>query len=152
MRNTKFLSLGLALMGVLFFSTVKAQQPQGQSGQNKNAKMQKKGPHGPSGPMKAIMKDLSDNQKKEMKAVKTKFAKETNPLKAQLGIVKANKKAEMVAENPSLDKINSYIDEIMKIKTSLAKKKAAQHLEIRKILTPDQRALYDEKILQRQRR
>ena len=47
------------------------------------------------------------------------------------------------AENPDIKAINNLIDEMSVIKTKMAKDRAANHQEVRKLLTEEQRIKFD---------
>lgn len=87
--------------------------------------------------------DLTESQKTEIQKLKTAHMKEVMPLKNQLNEMQARLKTLTTANNPDMNAINAEIDKIGKIKTDLQKMKAKHHQDIRKLLTEDQRVMFD---------
>ena len=82
--------------------------------------------------------NLSDEQRKQIQDLRLKLAKETLPLRNELGVKRLELKQLMTADKPNLKAIESKIDEIKKLEASLQKKRVENRLAIRGILTPEQ--------------
>jgi Spy/CpxP family protein refolding chaperone len=91
--------------------------------------------------------DLTDAQKDQMKKIRMEASKTMLPLQAQLEVKSAELKSLLISENPNIAAVNSKIDEIGSLRVQMQKKRVAQQLEIRKLLTPEQRLSFDERML-----
>jgi Spy/CpxP family protein refolding chaperone len=87
--------------------------------------------------------NLTDNQRKQISALRTPLSKELLPLTNLLSEKKAHLKTLQTSEKADLNAINSTIDEISQLQTQIMKKRAAHTQAIRKILTDDQRIAFD---------
>lgn len=95
---------------------------------------------------KGMMKnipDLTEEQTAKIEALKTPHMKEMLPLKNQMAEKKAQLTTLTTAEKADMDAINKKIDEIGALKTQMMKKREAHKQEIRKILTEEQRLMFD---------
>lgn len=99
-------------------------------------------PAGPKGPemgrVWAQLK-LTDDQRKQLQELRLKLAKETLPLRNELGVKRLELKQLMLADKPNLKAIEAKIDEIKKLEAALQKKRVENRLAVRSILTPEQR-------------
>ncbi len=86
---------------------------------------------------------LSNEQKDQMKAIKLNKQKEMLPLKNTLGEKEAKLKTLQTASSADMKAINTQLDEIGALKVKMAKIKASGHQEVRKLLTDDQRVMFD---------
>jgi Spy/CpxP family protein refolding chaperone len=145
MRTLKRTSGLIALM--LLFATVISAQPNAGSNGPKGDQRGKRG-NMEQGDclrqdrMEAYL-ELSDEQKTSIEALKLTHQKKMLPLKNELNEKKARMKTLQTAETPDMKAINSLIDEMGAIKTKIAKEKATQHQDIRKLLTEEQRIKFD---------
>lgn len=87
--------------------------------------------------------DLTDKQKEDMKTLHTQHKKEMLGYQNQMGELKAKLKTLETADKADMAKINSTIDEMAKVKTEMAKKRAAHKQQIRGMLTDEQRLAFD---------
>ena len=87
--------------------------------------------------------DLTDAQKEQIKDLRTANMKEMLPLRNALKEKQARKNTVSTGDNVNMTEVNKVIDEIAAIKTIMAKKRAEQRQNIRKILTDDQRVFFD---------
>lgn len=92
---------------------------------------------------KLDLPDLSDEQKEQIKSLKTAGKKEMIQLKNTVGELNAKLRTLQTADKPDMNMINSTIDEISVIKTDMEKKKAAHQQAIRSLLTEEQRVVFD---------
>jgi Spy/CpxP family protein refolding chaperone len=86
---------------------------------------------------------LTDQQKAEIKKLKTSHMKEVLPLKNLLMEKKAHLKTISTVENPDIAAINKTIDEIGALQVDLMKKREAFRQGIRKQLNEEQRMMFD---------
>jgi Spy/CpxP family protein refolding chaperone len=93
--------------------------------------------------------NLSPEQKTKIKAIRIQSQKEILPLKGQLGEKKAKLQTLEMAEKPDMAAINGLIDEMHALEGKISKLRAAQKQEIRKLLTTDQRVVFDTKFFNR---
>ena len=87
--------------------------------------------------------DLTDEQQEQMRSMRVKTQKELLPIKNKLGENKAKMKTLSTVDNVDLKAINKLIDESSKLEASMAKLQMANHQEIRKLLTDEQRVMFD---------
>jgi len=87
--------------------------------------------------------NLTEDQKKKIKDLRTPLHKEILPLKNQLVEKKAHLKTLQTAEKADLKSINTTIDEMTQLQSQIMKKRAAFTQSIRAILTDEQRIEFD---------
>lgn len=86
--------------------------------------------------------NLSDQQEEELQKMRLDFQKEMLPLKTELQ-TKMLELRQLRLENAETNKINAKIDEIARTRAEIQKKAYAHHLEVRKILTEEQKRIFD---------
>lgn len=91
----------------------------------------------------AHLPDITEEQKKQMKEIKTSFMKDALPIKNELKEKKARLETLATEEKPSKNKLDDTIEDIGKLKTKLMKLEMNKRQEIRSILTDDQRIIFD---------
>ena len=89
--------------------------------------------------------DLTEQQKEQLKKIRTANMKEILPIRNTVAEKKAHLRSLQSAEKAEMNKINSTIDEISTLKTKIAKLRAENHQKVREILTDDQRIIFDSK-------
>jgi Spy/CpxP family protein refolding chaperone len=94
------------------------------------------------------IENLTDAQKKQIQDIRQEMEKASIPLKAQVELKHAELKTLLVAEKPDKTAIDKKIEEIGAIRVQLQKKWIGSGIEISALLTPEQRAKFDEHILQ----
>ena len=87
--------------------------------------------------------DITEKQKEQIKEIRTDHMKEVLPLRNQVREKEAHLQTISTGENVNLEKVNKTIEEISALKMNMAKKRAAHRQEIRKVLTEDQRVIFD---------
>ncbi len=87
--------------------------------------------------------DITDKQKEQIKEFKTDHMKEVLPLRNQIDEKQAQIKTLSTAGKVDMAKVNKTIEEIGKLKVTIAKKSAAHKQEIRNVLSEDQRIVFD---------
>jgi Spy/CpxP family protein refolding chaperone len=78
-----------------------------------------------------------------MQKLRTAHMKEVMPLKNQLNELEAHLKTLTTGTNPDMNVIYAEIEKMGKIKTDLQKMKAKHHQDVRKLLTDEQRVMFD---------
>ena len=87
--------------------------------------------------------DLTEQQKEQIKELEINHMKEVLPLNNEIGEKEARLRTLSTEDDADINAIYTLIEEIGKIKIEMMKKEAAFHQGIRKILTSDQRVLFD---------
>jgi len=95
------------------------------------------------GPEQDSPATLTHIQKQRLKEFRLVFMKETLPIKNELNEKEARLKTLRTNQNPEIKQINSLLDEIGLLKTTIAKKKEAMLLEFRKSLSDEQKVYFD---------
>jgi len=90
-----------------------------------------------------FLPDLTEQQKADIKKIHLKTMKEVLPLKNEIGEKEARLRTLMTADTPDLSAINKLVDEIGVLKTQIRKLELTAHLDIRKLLTDEQRLIMD---------
>ena len=90
---------------------------------------------------------LSDKQKNKADRMHVALKKETTVLKASIQVKKAELKTLITQDDVQIQTVESKIDEILDAKRKLMRAKYAHKVEIRKMLTPEQKLSFDMSIL-----
>ena len=90
-----------------------------------------------------MIPDLTDKQKEKMKDLHVEHMKTVQPIKNEIGELKAKLHTLQTGEKPNMVEINKLIDDIGQQHTKIMKLKAAHMQEIRKLLTDEQRVFFD---------
>jgi Spy/CpxP family protein refolding chaperone len=102
---------------------------------------------GKTGRQPCGLPNLTDAQKKQMEEIDQTVEKALIPLKAQVELKHAELNALLVAEKTDKAAIDKKIEEIGAIRVQIQKKRIGGRLEIRAILTPEQRIGFDKQSL-----
>lgn len=94
------------------------------------------------GPMMKIP-GLTDEQKTAIQKLRLANQKEMQGLKNQLAENRAHYHTLMTADKPDMNAINKNIDEYSAIRTTMMKSQAAHIQDVRKLLTDEQRLVFD---------
>ncbi|MBE0662901.1 MAG: Spy/CpxP family protein refolding chaperone [Bacteroidales bacterium] len=86
---------------------------------------------------------LTEEQSEKMDALRLKNIKENQELRNQLGEKQAQLRTLKTADQPDMNAINNTIDEMAVLRGGMHKNQAATHQEIRKLLTEEQKILFD---------
>lgn len=141
-----------AIIATLLISTTAIAQPKqrmqqgNQDGADRRAMMMKKHQTMQKGERQAF---FTEEQKETMKKIHLETAKQVKPLKNELGELAAHQKTLTTSDNADLKAINKNIDKIAEAKAEVAKILAAQHQEIRSLLTEEQLLKFDSRKEQR---
>jgi Spy/CpxP family protein refolding chaperone len=87
--------------------------------------------------------DLTEAQQAQMKPLKLAHMKEMQQLQNKMGELKAKQRTLTTVDAPDMNTINANIDEITKTQNTMMKKETAHRLEIRKLLTEEQKVWFD---------
>ena len=87
--------------------------------------------------------DLTEEQEQKIDELKITQMKETNAFRSDVIIKRAELQKLCTADKADMEKINAKIDEIFKIKTEMAKQRAAHIQKVRVLLTDEQRVIFD---------
>jgi len=87
--------------------------------------------------------NLTDEQKEAMKQSMMAAQKQLQPLRNELGELKARQKTLMTAQEPDTDAINKNIEKMGAVKVEIEKIQAKQRLEMRAQMTDEQRMKLD---------
>jgi len=94
-------------------------------------------------PPKLDLPEMTSEQEEQLKTMGTKHMQALIPLKAQLAEKEAGLIILLIADNPDSKKISTSIEEISKLRTNILKQVVDHDLSIRKILTPEQKVVFD---------
>ncbi len=97
----------------------------------------------PGRQMREKIPNLTPEQEKKIGELRTAHMKEMNNFRNDMMIENAELNKLQTEDNPDISKIDAKIDEIGKMKTEMAKKRAAHRQEVRALLTPEQRVVFD---------
>ena len=92
---------------------------------------------------------LSEDQKAQIHKLRVSHLKDIQTIKNQIGENRAHYKSLMTSENPDMSAINKNIDEFGSLRTQLLKKQAAHTQDVRKLLTDEQRLIFDQRHAER---
>ena len=92
-------------------------------------------------PAKAL--NLTDEQKEAFKKIRLAMHKEILPIQNEIGEAEAHQKTLLSAEKPDLAAINKNIEKIGALRVEIAKIAMKHRLEMRSLLTDDQRMKFD---------
>ena len=137
MRNTGFILLGAALL-VTSVHIVSAQE----AGPRRNKRAMTR--------QMEIMgiPDLTDAQEEAIKAKHLELEKALTPLKSEIKVKDAELKQLLVSGNPGQREIDRMIDEISALRVQMQKLQIRHHLDIRGLLTEEQRVVFDKRFLE----
>ena len=120
-------------------------------GQGPGRGMGMKGKPGMMGPQRGIqgepgmvwMKDLSQEQKDQLKALRLDEMKAMTQYKNQLDEYKAKLKTLTTGDNVDLKSVDKVIDQMGKVKIEMAKNKLSHRMDVRALLNDDQKVMFD---------
>lgn len=143
MKPTKWIT-GLSLVLAVIFSSLLLGQEMPKEMKMMHSKPVEKG-FGPECPhMKWMGLELTEEQQKKIDALKTNLHKALLPLNADLKVKKAELEKLRIAENPSTTAIDKKIEEIGALRTQIHKALVHHRLQVREILTPEQRIKFNQ--------
>ncbi|MGQ9852026.1 MAG: Spy/CpxP family protein refolding chaperone [Candidatus Oleimicrobiaceae bacterium] len=90
--------------------------------------------------------NLTDEQKQKIEGLQKAFLKEIQPLRNQLRSERFALMSLKTANNPDQKAINAKIDALAKLRAEIEKKQVAHRLQIRSLLTDEQRAAMEARL------
>ena len=93
--------------------------------------------------------NLTEDQQVQMKSLRLKLQQEMLPIRNELGENKARFRTLSTAESADMKAINKLIDGNSQLTASMAKLRAANHQAVRKLLTEEQRIIFDSRDFRR---
>lgn len=87
--------------------------------------------------------NLTDDQKNQMEKLKLDFTKSMNLYRADLAELKAQLNKLMLADQPDTKSITNVVNKIGAKKTEVLQAEVNQRLAIRKLLTEEQKVIFD---------
>lgn len=90
---------------------------------------------------------LTDDQKAKLEDLQLEHQKAMLPLRTELQSKMASLRLLQTEEKPDLKKIDQLIDDTQTLRSKMQKARVRHHLEIRKILTPEQQKKFDSRLL-----
>ena len=137
-KTVKRLAIVLLALTPIMVVLAFAQTGQGQRGRHEYSPRFQQGAR-----MYQRIPDLTEDQKGKMEKLHLNMMKEALPVRNQLNENRAKYKTLSTGDNVDLKAINMLIDENAKLQADLKKKAAANHQEVRELLTDDQRIVFD---------
>ena len=92
---------------------------------------------------------LTDEQSKQLDQLRLAYKQKVSPLKAKIKQARIELALLVSTDDPSQKAIDKKIDEIVTMKAENMRLKTAHQVEVRKLLTPEQRVSYDMKLLKK---
>jgi len=132
--------LAAALVSTLMLSVAVSAQPGPRmAGQHRMAgKMKCKGP---------ADLDLTDEQKAKIDDLRLQLQKEVAPLRAQMVTLQTDLSLLLTADSPDLNKIKETSKKLSELQEQMHMKHIEHQLEVRKLLTAEQRKKFDAHLL-----
>lgn len=142
MKTNVLMAIALAVVTSLTLNA-QPQRMQPYSGKSPKEVRQVRPPAGFTLPAPENSAGLTDQQREEIRKIRTQQLKE----RTQTGNLLKEKRAKLeslqTADKPDLKEINRVIDEIAALQAQEMKSQAASRQKIRSLLTEEQRALFD---------
>lgn len=91
--------------------------------------------------------DLTEEQEAKIQDLKLDMKKEMLPLQTKLDALDADVKLAMTADKFDESKVSGLVKQMQEIKTQMRMKRIQHHQEVRKLLTPEQRKVFDAHLL-----
>jgi Spy/CpxP family protein refolding chaperone len=89
-----------------------------------------------------LMAELTEEQDSQISVLKTAHLKDVQPLKGEININEAKIDALIIQDDPDVKALLSLIEENGRLRTEIRKKKVMHQLEIRKLLTDEQKVAF----------
>lgn len=92
-------------------------------------------------------KTLTQEQRTQMKQLHASLEKELAPLKARIGVKRAEIRALAASDSPDLSALNKLVDEIGALEKEVMRSRYENLIKVRSLLTPEQKAAFDISIM-----
>ena len=126
-----------------------AQRPRGGMGQGNGNNGKAVGPANSAGFICNNIPDLTEEQKLAIQKIRLEQKKEALTAKTELDAKRVKLQTLIASDNPDKAAIDKLIDEMGAIKANMQKKHAVNMIEIRKLLSEEQKIYFDNHILSR---
>jgi len=141
LKTINFFAATLLILGLSGYADVKAQNAsKNENGEHRAWRMERK-----AGAHEMNIPNLTEEQKTKIKSLRLATMKEIQPLRNQLGELRAKGKTLTTCEKSDMKAINANIDDITKLQNQIMKIREANHQQIRVLLTDEQRIFFDMK-------
>jgi len=90
---------------------------------------------------------LSDEQRQKMMDLRLQLKKDLLPLRSKLISLQTELKLQIASDNPNQGKIDDLIDQMASIRKEIQQRRVQHQLSIREMLTPEQRKIFDQRVL-----
>ena len=97
--------------------------------------------------LKVKLRSLTDSQQKDVQKARLGYLKKKDLIKAKLKQAKVEFATLLTQDSPSNSAINKKVDDISKLYSEKMRAKADYKIQIRKILTADQRVKFDMELM-----
>ena len=87
--------------------------------------------------------NLTDEQEEAIKESRLQHAKKTLKIKNELGVLAAERRGLSTGDNQDLNDIDKNIDKMQELRSGLMKMNARHRLEVRDVLTDEQKIMFD---------
>ncbi len=153
MKTKRIFSAAIAFILVAGLSfTSMAQRGQGMNQNGQGMRSMNPGQRMNQKPANFAFLQLSEEQQNKIDALRVEFMAKNLPLKNQLGEMRAKMKSLQTGDNQNLKDISNLIDDMSAVQAQIRKNAAAHRLDVRALLTDDQKVLFDAHQGQRGRR
>jgi Spy/CpxP family protein refolding chaperone len=92
---------------------------------------------------KPMIPDLTEEQREQIKTLRTEHMKAVQPMRNQIGEKKARLRTLTTSDKVNMSEVDRVIEDIGKIKTEMMKLMAQHRQEIRRLLNDEQRVFFD---------
>lgn len=136
--KSKTIAVALILAIFTFAATTYAQPGNGDGKHKRQCCVVPEGKNGCFG-----IKGLTEEQQKKITSLREAHRKDMQSYRDQLGEKNAHLKTLLHADNPDRGAINKTIDEMGSLKTEMMKKSTTHQLDVRNLLTDEQKLEFD---------
>jgi Spy/CpxP family protein refolding chaperone len=144
MKTKRIFSAAIAFILVAGLSfTSMAQRGQGMNQNGQGMRSMNPGQRMNQTPAHFAFLQLSEEQQSKIETLRLDLMNKNLPLKNQLDEMRAKMKSLQTGDNQSLKDINKLIDDMSAVQAQIRKNAAAHRLDVRALLTDDQKVLFD---------
>ncbi len=101
----------------------------------------------PPGDKMGMALKLTDEQRQKMLDMRLELQKALLPLKSKLQSLGTELRLQIASDSPDRAKINKLLAQMADIRKEMQQKRIEHQINIRKMLSPEQRKLFDQRIL-----
>lgn len=96
-----------------------------------------------------VLPDLTEEQETKINALRTERIASSTQHQAEMNELRARKRSLTLADNPDMNEVNSIIDQMADKRAQQMKARVQHRQEVRELLTPEQRVIFDSQSGQR---